>query len=217
MTRTEETSVTQNTGMTQRGCFGVYWISEAEVRVVKKRIVWRSSVVIGLVLLAVAVSATASAFSTSYGRYKLGETILFKIEDQQRCGWGCCCNCCQPACTQTQVLGWRIADSSGNIVYSMVYDVAVLASTWQGSWSQVDSVGAAVAAGSFTLYVDTSAGTLSRCLYLYDPCCGCCWGWSRCGCGQKTTITNCCCSTSLVFVQQSTSCCFSLFRWPCCP
>jgi len=193
---------------------------------VKKRFVWGSAVVIGVVLLAITASATASAFSTSYGRYKLGEAILFRIEDQQRgsWGWGCCCNCCQPACTATQVLGWRIADASGNVVYSVMHDLPVVASTWQGSWSQVNSVGIAVAAASYTLYVDTSAGTLSRCLYLYDPCCGgCgCWGWSgcgwsRCGCGQQATITNCCCTTRLVFVQQSTSCCFPLFRWPCCP
>ena len=190
----------------------------------KKRFVWGSAVVIGVVLLAMTASATASAFSTSYGQYKLGETILFKIEDQQRrsWGWGCCNSCCQPACTAMQVMGWRIADASGNVVYSVVHDVAVVASTWQGSWSQVNSVGIPVTAGSYTLYVDTPAGTLSRCLYLSDPCCGGCWGWSgcgwsRCGCGQQTTITNSCCTTSLVFMQQSTSCCFSLFRWPCCP
>ena len=195
----------------------------------KKRFVWGSAVVIGVVLLAMTASATASAFSTSYGRYNLGETILFKIEDQQRgsWGWGCCNSCCQPACTATQVMGWRIAGSSGNVVYSVAHAVPVLASTWQGGWSQVNSVGTAVAAGSYTLYVDTSAGTLSRCLNLSDPCCGGCWGWSgcgwsgcgssRCGCGQQATITNCCCTTSLVFMQQATRCCFSLFRWPCCP
>lgn len=207
----------------------------------RKRFVWGSVVLVGLVLLAAAASTTASSFSTRYGRYTLGETILFRVEDQQRCGWGLCGCCCQPPCAETQVMGWRVADASGNIVYSVVHDVPVLASTWQGSWAQIDSGGASVSAGSYTLYVDTSVGTVSRCFYLYEPCCGSCcsssccgwsrcgcgwgfcsWGWSRCGwsrcgCGQQSTITSCGCRTSLVLVKQSTSCCYSRSLWPCCP
>lgn len=191
----------------------------------KKRFVWGSAVLVGLVLLVAAASATAGSFGFEEGCYKVGETILFKVEDQQRCFWGCCCSCCQPSCTATQVVGWRITDASGNIVYSVVHDVPVLASTWQGSWSGVDATGAIVVAGSYTLYVDTSVGTLSRCLRLYDPCgdccCNRCWGWSgcgwsRCGCELQSTITSCGCRTTLVLVKQTTGCCRSLFWWPCC-
>lgn len=85
--------------------------------------------------------------------------------------------------------------------------------------------GASIPPGYYTLYVDTSVGTLSRCLYLYDPCCGCCWGWSscgwsRCGSGSQSTITSCGCRTSLVWVEEETPCCHLFFRWPCgssCP
>ena len=219
----------------------------------RKRLIWGSVVLVGLVLLATAASTAASSFSTWYGRYTLsssstwygrytlGATISFKVEGQQRCSWGCCCSCCQPSCTETQVTGWRVADASGSVIYSVVHDAPVLASTWQGSWTQIDSGGASVSAGSYTLYVDTSVGTLSRCLYLYEPCCGSCcsssccgssrcgcgwglcsWGWSRCGwsrcgCGQQSTITSCGCRTSLVLVKESTSCCYSRSLWPCCP
>ena len=193
----------------------------------KRRFIWRGVVLVSLALLV--AGATVTAGSIGYERYRLGETVMFKVEDQRQCFWSCCC-CCQPTCTGTQVTGWRIADASGNIVYSVAHDVPVVASTWQGSWSQVDSTGVAVAAGCYTLYVDTSAGTLSRCLYLYDPCSGCCgsccgwswcgWGWcgwSRCGCGTQSTITSCCYRTSLVLVRPTTGCCTSLYQWPCCP
>lgn len=187
----------------------------------KKRFVWPGVVLVGLLLIAAVMGAASTSSSVWSGRYRVGETVLFKVEDQKVFCWCCCC---QPACPETQVLGWHIADSSGGIVYSVVNDAPVPASIWQGSWSQINSLGASVAAGYYILCVDTSVGTLSRCLYLYDPCCGCCWGccgwsccgWSRCGCGPQSTITSCCSRTSLVWIVEEAPCCHLFFRWPCC-
>lgn len=189
----------------------------------KKRFVWSGVVMVGLLVIAAVMGAASTSSSVWCERYRVGETMLFKVEDQNVFCWSCCC--CQPACTETQVSGWHVSDSSGGIVYSVVNDEPVPASIWQGSWSQINSLGASVAPGYYTLYVDTSVGTLSRCLYLYDPCCGCCWGWSscgwsRCGSGAQSTITSCCCRTSLVWVEEETPCCHLFFRWPCgssCP
>jgi len=220
---------------------------------VKKRFVWSGVVLVGLLVIAAVMGAASSSSSAWSGRYRVGETVLFKVEDQKVCCWCCCC--CQPACPETQVLGWHVSDSSGGIIYSVVTDGPVPASIWQGSWPQINfsaaaaqasaqaaasatataqassaagaSTSSAYASGAFVppgyyiLYVDTSVGTLSRCLYLYDPCCGCCWGWSscgwsRCGCGSQSTITSCCCRTSLVWVEEEQPCCHLFFRWPCC-
>jgi len=224
---------------------------------VKKRFVWSGVVLVGLLVIAAVMGAASTSSSVWYGRYRVGETILFKVEDEPRGWWGCCCEC---TCSETQILGWHIASSSGQTIYTVVHDAPVAASIWQGSWSQINSSaaaaqasaqaaasatataqassaagtstsstyasGAAVPPGYYILYVDTSVGTLSRCLYLYDPCCGCCWGWSscgwsscgwsRCGCGSQSTITSCCCRTSLVWVEEETPCCHLFFRWPCC-
>ena len=223
-----------------------------EVRDVKKRFVWPGVVLVGLLVIVAVMGAASTSSSVWYGRYRVGETILFKVEDEPRGWWGCCCQC---TCSETQILGWHIASSSGQTIYTVVHDAPVPASIWQGSWSQINSSaaaaqasaqaaasatataqassaagtstssayasGASVPPGYYTLYVDTSVGTLSRCFYLYDPCCGCCWGWSscgwsRCGCGSQSTITSCCCRTSLVWVEEEQPSCHLFFRWPCC-
>ena len=226
-----------------------------------RRLAWGSIVLVGLVLFSMVASVTAASYSTWSGRYRLGEPILFKVQDQKVCCWCCCC---QPTCPETQVFGWRIADSCGRTIYAVVHDVPVSASIWQGSWAQVDSSAAAgaqasaqaaasatatgqsatavatgiatssayaygtsVSAGSYILYVDTSVGTLSRCLRIYDPCsyCNCCWSCSCCNCcwprtcsscTASATITNCCCRTSLVLIAEQSTCCYPFFRWPCC-
>lgn len=188
----------------------------------------RAAIVLVVVLALTAVVGQATTTSSN-GRYKLGETVLFKVEDNQVGWWGwwgcgscgscdpCCssCNCCGP----TQVTGWYVASSSGQTVYSVAFDAAVAASTWQGTWGQVDMNGVAVAAGTYTLYVKTTVGTLSRTLTLYDPCCGSCgwsWWWGCSSCNQQASITtNCYCKTSLVLLEEPSSCCGSLFWWPC--
>ncbi len=184
----------------------------------RKRFVWSGVVLVGLVVIAAVVGAASTSSSVWSGRYRVGETVLFKVEDQKVFCWCCCC--CQPACPETQVLGWHIADSSGEGIYSVVHDAPVPASIWQGSWSQINSLGAFVAPGYYTLYVDTSVGTLTRYLCLYDPC-SCCWSlgccWSCYPCGQTSTITDCCCRASLVWVVEETPCCHLFFWWPCCP
>lgn len=180
--------------------------------------VWVGVLLAGTVLLATVVGMGATSSTLWSTRYKLGDTIIFKVEAQNSCWWSCCgCSCGQPTCTDVQVLGWHVTDSTGNTIYSVVNDAPVSASIWEGSWAQVNSSGVAVSAGYYILYVDTSAGTLSRCLHLYDPC-SCCWGWSCSACCQQSaTITNCCCKTSLVFITETSTSCRSLFWWPCYP
>lgn len=183
---------------------------------------WGTRTLIVLVVLLVVGAVVGQAATNSNGRYKLGQTVLFKVQDSQVGWWGwgsCgCCSSCQ-SCTSTQVTGWHITNSSGQTVYSVVFDAAVAASTWQGSWGQVNKDGVAVAAGTYTLYVSTSVGTLSRTVTLYDPCCGACgwsWWWGCTSCNQQASITtNCYCKTTLVLEEQSSTCCGSLFSWPC--
>jgi hypothetical protein len=169
----------------------------------------KRSVALVFVLVVLMASLAASASSTSlFGtRFKLGTEIQFRIEDQTTWWWGCC------ECAPSEVLGWRVASASGQVVYSVVHDAAVPASSWIGSWTQVGASATAVAAGQYILYVDTTAGTLSRCFTLYDACgCSTCWSpCTSCACQDVSTITTCACRTSLVFVDTCTSGCFSLF------
>ncbi len=184
----------------------------------------RRCVLLSVALGVVVFGAVAFAASSRSGSYRLGEPVVFMVEDQKTSSWCCCC--C--TCPDTQILGWYVVDSDGDTVYSVEFDPVGYASDWDGTWSQTDDLGASVPAGTYTLYVETSVGTLSRSFSLYDPCscrCGCnrcwgfgrCWGW-RCGtCSQVATITHTCCRTSLVLVQEKTTC--SSFRRcsPCCP
>lgn len=229
---------------------------------------WISVVcVLAAVCLLAVVAATAASSTLSGTRFKLGETIQFQVQDTTTWWWGCC------AISESLILGWRIVDSTGQAVYSVVHDAPVAASLWQGTWLQMDTsqvravaaatavasaeaeaeataeataeasavasaqalavsqsaAGAAAhataAVGAYTLYVDTSVGTLSRCFTIYDPCTRC--GWTpacrTCACNQVTSITGCASRTTLVFVNTSRSRCVSLFGWfgscssPCNP
>jgi hypothetical protein len=161
------------------------------------------------VLLLVSLAASASSTSLFGTRFKLGTEIQFQVQDDTVWWLGCC------ACTPTQVLGWRVTTASGQVVYSVVHDAPVPAAAWIGKWTQLDAAASAVPAGQYVLYVDTSAGTMSRCFSLYDPCgCASCYSpcWS-CGCQELPTITNCACRASLVFVEACTTGCFSFFPW----
>ena len=184
----------------------------------------RSYVLVGLVLGCVIFGSVGMAASSRSGGYRLGEPIAFMIEDQKTWGWCCCCSTCQ----DTQILGWYVVDSDGDTVYSVEFDPVGYASDWDGTWLQTDYSSTSVPAGSYTLYVETSVGILSRSLRLYDPCSRCCgwnrcwgygrcWGW-RCGsCSEVATISHCCCRTSLVLIQAETSCCSFRLCSPCCP
>jgi len=175
-----------------------------------KRLVVLASVLV--VLLAV-VATTASATSLFGTRFKVGTEIQFRVEDETTAWWWGCCNCC--SCTPSQILGWRIASATGQVVYSVVHDAPVPAASWLGSWKQLDANGAAAAVGQYILYVDTSAGTLSRCFSLYDPCgCNTCWSpCLSCTCQEVATITNCSCQTDLVFVDTCTNGCWPFFSF----
>ncbi|HDJ30321.1 MAG TPA: hypothetical protein ENF29_04645 [Candidatus Acetothermia bacterium] len=187
----------------------------------KHRWAWVSIALVVMVLVAT-MAATATTYSNWSGKYRVGETVLFKVDTEQFWWWGCCCCCCnqQPACPAVQISGWHVADSTGKTIYQVVFDTPVDASGWQGSWGQVDSSNAAVPAGYYTLYVDTTVGTLSRHIQIYDPC-NCCWSWSwNCNtCTEVASITNCGCRTSLVLLKEvaTNNCCVPLFWWPCCP
>jgi len=161
-----------------------------------------------VVLLISALSILGSA-STSAVRFQLGEAIQFSVEDSTTWWWGCCC-CCE---TST-VSGWRVLNSAGITVYSVIHDAPVASTAWQGSWPQIDSEGLAVPAGSYTLYVDTSVGTLSRCLYLYDRCDCCSYysTWCTSCCESVSSISSCNCTTSLEFISSCGSAC-SWFWW----
>lgn len=163
---------------------------------------------VGLLVVALCVAGVvATPATTLFGtRFQVGETVVFQVEDSTTWWWGCC------ACDTTQVLGWRIIDANGMTVYSVIHDAPVASSIWQGSWTQIYADGSAVAAGRYSLYVDTSLGTLSRCFTIYDPC-GCasaCTSCNSCTCEQVTTISSCSCRVSLVFVDQS-ACVFPFF------
>ena len=168
------------------------------------------ALVIALLLSTVAAPAATTLFGT---RFRAGETVQFKVEDSTTWWWGCC------ACEGTQILGWRVANLSGVSVYSVIHDAPVAASVWAGSWNQIQMDGTAVSAGQYILYVDTSVGTLSRCFTIYDPC-GCgmpCSTCSSCVCEQVSSITNCACKATLVFIDTCTSCFpfFGLFGGCC--
>lgn len=245
----------------------------------RKRFVY-GAVAVALILIAVA-TAFSSYARTSCAEYKLGETVVFRVDPQKTF---CFCCCCGSACAEVGVLGWRVVDCSGRTIYAVVHDVAVPVSAWEARWKQIDSSAAfgyagaeaaqsvvtlgysqsaaaasttaeaqaaaaasataeswatasseagssgssaasvQAAAGYYTLYVDTTAGTLSRCLKLYDPCCwcrgtccsrqACCFG-SCCSYKETQTIKACCCRISLELDVVKPKCCFWLFS-PCC-
>jgi len=169
---------------------------------------------IGWVVLFVSMAVGSAAMaSTIFGTsYNLGEEIQFKVEDSTTWWLGCC------SCEESLVLGWRIVNISEQVVYSVIHDAPVSSAIWQGSWLQLDMNGIVVAAGQYKLYVDTSVGTLSRCFTLRDPC-GCNWCASSCTscvCEAVSSITNCSCRTTLVFVEDCNTGCFPFFFWGCC-
>ena len=168
----------------------------------------RRWVFVGCVLvIALFLSSIAASSATLFGtRFRVGEGIQFQIEDSSTWFWGCCCCSCET----TTVLGWRITNTSGQTVYSVVHDAPVSSTVWMGSWEQATVEGGAVSTGQYILYVDTSAGTLSRCFTIYDPCnyCRPCYS---CVCEQVSSITDCGCKTSLVFVDSCTTGCFPFF------
>ena len=170
-------------------------------------------------------SAAADASSV---RYRVGSTLLFRIQEQptNRC-------CCQPS-GEIQVLGWRLVDSCGKEIRSVTYAAPISASSWQGRWPEIgidavdkaaaqaeaagpgaihqawqkvmstyraywEGVETPISPGCYTLYVDTTIGTLSRCLWLYNPinrcpsgeCCG------YCVCEQASVQVGCCCRATL--------------------
>jgi len=172
----------------------------------------RLGCVLVVVLAMGAVVASAGTSSSLFGtKFNVGQEITFKVENSTTWWWGC-----GTCCPDVTILGWRVASSAGVTVYSVIHDAAVSASIWQAAWAQTDSAGAAVAAGAYTLYVDTSAGTLSRCFTIYDPCNRClsCLPCSTCMCQSVSSITNCSCRTTLVFVNTCTGGCGFPFPFP---
>ena len=166
-----------------------------------------------VLFLTMAVASAAMASSLFGTTYDLGEEIRFQVQDSASWWLGCC------SCEDSLVLGWRIVDQSGQVVYSVIHDAPVSSAIWQGSWLQLDMNGIAVVGGQYKLLVDTSVGTLSRCFTLRDPC-GCNWYPSSCYsscdvCEDVPSITNCSCTTTLVFVEDCNTGCFPFFLWGC--
>lgn len=177
----------------------------------------RGYVLLGLLLGVMIFGSVVTSANSQCGWYRLGEPIVFMIEDERVSGWCCCCT----TCPDTQILGWRVVNASGETIDSLEFDPVGYASDWDGTWSQTDYSGEPISAGTYTLYVKTSVGTLSRSLRLYDPCSGCwydrCWGRSCCTRAQVVTIAHGCCRASLVLVQQKTTRCRFRLCSSCCP
>jgi len=181
-----------------------------EVSVVKRRWISVGCVLLSALLL---VSLVGFSWGLSGTRFKIGEAVTFEVQDSPTWWWGCC------SCSETLVLGWRIANSAGQTLHSVVLNAPVSASIWQGTWDQLDATGLAAVAGQYKLYVDTSAGTLTRCFSIYDPCgsCGSCYSpCSTCACEEVSSITDCSCKVSLVFVSNCQAGCFPLLWWGGC-
>jgi len=180
-----------------------------EVSVVRGKWAW-----VGVSLLSVLIVLSFVAVSASSTRFKVGEDVVFRVDDSTTWYWGCC------SCDETLILGWRVVTSTEQVIYSVVHDAPVPASVWLGTWSQVDAGGVAVPAGQFKLYVDTSVGTMSRCLAIVDPCArSWCSPCMSCVCEGVSTITTCACRASLVFVDSCQTGCFSFplfWGWGCC-
>ncbi|HUT86900.1 MAG TPA: hypothetical protein VMX15_02305 [Candidatus Heimdallarchaeota archaeon] len=124
--------------------------------------------------------------------------------------------CCPSACTEAQILGWRVADICGRTIHSVAYAIPVPVSAWRVTWPQpdptpvvqaaaqaragdaesvyeswqqvksafvqfYDSTAMRVHPGCYTLFVDTTVGTVSRGICLACPvsCCHwkCCFGY----------------------------------------
>jgi hypothetical protein len=179
---------------------------------------WKAVWCVLLVVMLLSSITVVSIGSSLYGnRFRLGQTIQFKVQDSTTWFWGCC------SCEVTSVLGWRIVNSAEQVVYSVIHDAAVAASAWQGSWAQADAGAISVPGGQYKLYVDTSVGTLSRCFTIYDPCarnwcnpCARSWcsGCSQCVCEGVSSITTCACRTTLAFVDSCQTGCVSFpFFW----
>jgi hypothetical protein len=179
---------------------------------VKRWLVWGGFVLVSLVMLLAVAGAGASSLSIT--RYAVGESVLFQIETQNTCWWSCC-GCCNCACPEIQVSGWRVVDGGGTIVYAVSLEAPIAVPAWTGSWNQANTSGVPVAAGNYVLYVDTTVGMLSRSFLIYDPCC-CCWGWLwPCfTCEEASRITQCCCRITLTLSHEQRPC--SPCSWPCC-
>ena len=179
----------------------------------KRRSLWRRACLVALMLLAGSVVMAIPASSTSMVQYELGETVRFEVEEYDICWWFC--GSCKPVCS-VEVLAWHIADACGVWIYSVAHDVPVPASSWLGSWSQVDSSGLQVSAGYYQIAVETSLGTISRCITVTERCPGWCWNpfqcRSSCTCNETSTLSECCCKVSLEFVVEEAACCFPFFR-----
>lgn len=191
-----------------------------------------------LVLVLTLGIAGATSASTLLGTtFDLGQEIVFRVEDASTWWWGWCCT----TCDSSWVHEWRVVDACGQMVYAVTHDGPVASNAWQGRWTQINAQGHAVPAGQYRLIVNTSAGTLSRCFTLRDPCStwwwgcgswcactgyvygsGCSWygsAYSWCACEEVRSITQCGCQTSLVFVDPCRESCYPYVWWGCrtCP
>ena len=199
------------------------------------------AMLVGLVLFAAVLSVAADASTV---RYRVGQMLLFRIQKQPT---NSCC--CQPG-PEIQVFGWRITDSCGKVIHSVVYTAPIPASSWQGRWPEVDitavdeaeaqveasapgavyqawqkamstyeeywkGIETPISPGCYILFVDTSVGTLSRCLRLYDtvnPCQPCAY----CPCEQPIIRTSCYCRATLAINVEEPPRYRPLSWQPCC-
>ncbi len=192
----------------------------------KKLSGWAIVVLVGAVLAVTVVSVAATGPGRSV-TYQLGEPVVFRIVNSPaNCcccqpgptvkilGWRITTACGKVIHAVTYKTPIAAADWQGqwpevdlNAVSTAEAKVETSSpgtvyqawknamSTYEQYWNGVESP---IAPGWYVLYVDTTAGTLSRSLQLYDPMGRHQFYGNRPPCEQPMVLTNCCWYTKLV-------------------
>ncbi len=80
----------------------------------------------------------------------------------------CCTPCCSPPAPQ--VLGWRVENLDGYVIYEVHLQHRVSATSFSAVWDQRDANGQLVAPGYYTVIVATDEGEFEKHLRILDRC-----------------------------------------------
>lgn len=182
-------------------------------------------ILVGIVLLAAATSGVAASMGGYAVDYRLGETLVFRVVDQALCycpcqpslgavvlGWrmvDCCGHVVHSVTYEAPISATTWVGRWPEVGLAAVKEAAAKVSASgpdgvQGAWREAvdaytkywEGVETQVAPGCYSLYVDTSSGTLSRCLWLNDPM-GQRFSCGYCPCEQATLQVSCYCGIAL--------------------
>lgn len=86
--------------------------------------------------------------------------------------WGWCCPC-PPS--PPMVLGWRVVNLAGELIYQETFPAPVAPGKW--SWKQTDRGGNPVAPGYYKIVISTTAGEFENTVKIVarQDCCLCCF------------------------------------------